>query len=204
MIPFPSVCDHCGASFVDAFGGTLDGRIRLEGQSRPGCPVCGGNISLPNGRYGFVGHVIRLLSRPAVQEADLKKIDGLMRDLEDGKISLAGAEERIAKDLGGSLFMESLLAWYGKSPQESLVALAGLFRDIIAALLAYFPGRDADFGTFEHAVNEHVILTWERKSREQKGVLEGLVLAPVSRSGPRGTTKMEKLKRARKKLKART
>jgi hypothetical protein len=204
MIPFPAVCDQCGRSYIDAFGGTLEGRIALKGQDRPGCPGCGGNISLPNGRYGFSGHVIRLLSRPNVQEMDLRKLDALMADLEQGDMSLAECITDIGSEHPKFLFLSSLCTWYARSPQSGVRMLAGLFRDMIAAVLAYFPGRDTNLESFEHAANEHFILAWDSKGEEQKAALETLVLAPIDdQQSADGRLKMDRLKKARQRLKQR-
>jgi hypothetical protein len=204
MIPFPAVCDQCGRSFIDEFGGTLEGRIALAGYDHPGCPRCGGNISLPNGRYGFAGHLIRLLSRPCVQEADLLNLDGLMADLEQGRLSLAQGIASIEAAHHKFLFLSSLCSWYAGSPETGVRQLAGFFRDMIAAVLAYLPGRDTKYESFEHAANEHVILAWDTKNEEQKGALETLVLAPVDDQHPEdGRWKMDRLKKARQRLKQR-
>ncbi|MGX9365534.1 hypothetical protein ACTVJH_05770 [Desulfoplanes sp. PS50] len=204
MIPFPAVCDQCGRSFIDAFGGTLEGRIALKGQDRPGCPGCGGNVSLPNGRYGFAGHLIRLLSRPCVQEADLRNLDGLMADLEQGNIALAECITGIGSGHQKFLFLSSLYAWYARSSEPGVRMLAGLFRDMIAAVLAYFPGRVTNFESFEHAANEHFILAWDSKGEEQKAALETLVLASIDdQQSEDGRLKMDRLKKARQRLKQR-
>ena len=204
MIPFPAVCDQCGQSFIDAFGGTLEGRICLAGQGRPGCPACGGNISLPNGRYGFLGHIIRLLSRPLVHEDDLIKLDGLMARLEDGRISLAQCREAIEADHEKFLFLAHICAWYAQSPGPSVCALGGFFRDMIAAVRAYLPGRESNYTSFEHAANEHCLLAWDTKSENLKAHLEHLVLAPLDRKPARtGRSRMRQLKLARQRLKQR-
>jgi len=204
MIPFPAVCDQCGRSFVDGFGGTLEGRIALAGQDRPGCPGCGGNISLPNGRYGFAGHLIRLLSRPFVQEEDIRKLDKVMADMERGRISLAQGIAAIKAEHHKFLFFSSLCSWYTGSPESGVRQLAGLFRDMIAAVLAYLPGRDTNFESFEHAANEHFILAWDSKDEEQQTALETLVLAPLDEQHSEdGRLKMDRLKKARQRLKQR-
>ena len=205
MISFPAVCDRCGASYIDAFGGTLEGRISLAGQSRPGCPGCGGNISLPNGRYGFAGHVIRLVSHPGISEADLKKLDLLLADLEQGTLSLAECMDTIETGHAKFQFLASICAWYAQSPEQSVRILAGLFRDMIAAVQAYLPVRATNFEQFEHAANEHFILSWDTKSEDKKTDLERLVLAPVDDARKKtGRVKMGKLKQARKRLKRRS
>jgi hypothetical protein len=202
MIPFPAVCDQCGQSFIDAFGGTREGRICLAGKSRPGCPVCGGNISLPHGRYGFLGHIIRLLSRPQVGEADLNKLDQLMTRLEEGRISLDQCRETIVSDHEKFLFLAQICDWYKSSPGPSACALGGVFRDLIAAVRAYLPGREKNYTSFEHAANEHCLLAWDTRSPEHKAHLEHLVLAsPDHQASQGGRSRMRQLKKARQRLK---
>jgi len=201
MISLPALCDHCGKCFVGEFGGTLDGRISLKGQTVPGCPDCGGNISVPNGKYSFVGSAVRLLARPAIALEDLQALDVLLGRMET---SCFGIREGIAEIVDHHTkfsFLGGLFMHYNTSSSQSVQALAGFFRSIIASLKIYWPGRDTDFERFEHSVNEHFLLSWDLMPSEKKDALDGLILAVPWASKNIGTSRMQKLKRVRRLLK---
>ena len=201
MISLPSLCDHCGKCFIGEFGGTLDGRISLKGQSAPGCPACGGNISVPNGKYSFAGNVIRLMTRPAVTLTDLQNFDALLDRVEDGSLSIRKCVAEISAHHPRLFFFDDLFLHYATSPEVSLQALAGFFRAMIAAVQVYWPGKDTDFARFEHSVNEHFFLSLEQMETGKKDALEELILAVPPMVKNIGKARMQKLKRARKGLK---
>lgn len=201
MISLPALCDHCGKCLVGEFGGTLDGRISLKGQSLPGCPDCSGNISVPNGRYSFVGSAVRLMSRSGITLEDLQAVDALLERIETASVGIREGIAEIFNHHTRFLFLGDLFMHYNKSPDQSVQALAGFFRSMIAALIIYWPGKDTDFERFEHAVNEHFLLSWDQMAPGEKDALDGLILAvpPVVKNI--GISRMQKLKRARKVLK---
>ncbi|GAU08937.1 hypothetical protein [Desulfoplanes formicivorans] len=149
-----------------------------------------------------MGHIIRLLSRPEIHEADLNSLDQLMTRLEQGRISLAECREVIVSDHEKFRFVAQICAWYAQSPGPSIRALGGLFRDMIAAVRAYLPGREGNYTSFEHAANEHCLLAWDTRSPEYKTHLEHLVLAPPdNQPSEAGRFRMRQLKKARQRLK---
>jgi hypothetical protein len=96
VVEAPAICDTCGTIFGSGFAfGPGASATMIGGKAGP-CPNCGGEGSLPDGFYEFVGEALNIVSSwPADR---IRGLDEALREAKSAPNPRAAAEAAIAKN----------------------------------------------------------------------------------------------------------
>lgn len=80
MPVMPAICDSCGTVFPSGFYVENSINIGFSGCKSGPCPKCGGDGSVPDGLYNFIGDIIQLVSGPEMTVKRLKHFSALLEE----------------------------------------------------------------------------------------------------------------------------